>query len=143
MKRLGVLAALLALTGSYGSAQGADARAVLQAAVTAMGGANLKTIEYSGAGWFSRIGQTYGLAEDWPKYEVTGYTRRIDYDAKWSREDFTRRQGNYPLLGGTPSQLLIPRSMTVTAGAHCLRGDLFAGGPRPRRASRDVVGEFY
>jgi glyoxylase-like metal-dependent hydrolase (beta-lactamase superfamily II) len=102
MKRLGVLIALLAVTGSHGAAQGTDARAILQAAVTAMGGANLKTIEYSGAGWSSQIGQTYGLSEDWPKYEVTGYTRRVDYDAKWSREDFTRRQGNYPLLGRTP-----------------------------------------
>ena len=48
------------------------------------------------------IGQTYGLNEDWPKYEVAGYTRAIDYDARWSREDYTRRQGNYPTLGGTP-----------------------------------------
>ncbi len=77
-----------------------DVRAILQAATKAMGGTNLKTIEYSGAGWFSRIGQTYGLNEDWPKYEVTGYTRSIDYDARWSREDYTRRQGNYPVLGG-------------------------------------------
>ena len=99
-KRLCVLVALLAL--APGSAFAQDARSVLMAANTAMGGANLKTIEYSGAGWFSRIGQTYGLAEDWPKYEVSGYTRVIDYDAKWSREDYTRRQGNYPTLGGTP-----------------------------------------
>ena len=42
------------------------------------------------------IGQTYGLAEDWPHYEVADYTRAIDYDAKWSREDYTRRQGKYP-----------------------------------------------
>ena len=42
------------------------------------------------------------LAEDWPKYEVAGYTRAIDYDAKWSREDYTRRQGNYPRLGNLP-----------------------------------------
>ena len=67
-----------------------------------MGGDNLKTITYSGAGWSSRIGQTYGLNEDWPKYEVANYTRVVDYDAKWSREDFDRRQGNYPTLGGAP-----------------------------------------
>jgi len=65
-------------------------------------GANLKTIRYSASGWSSRIGQTYGLAEDWPHYEVAGYTRSIDYDAKWSREDYTRRQGRYPLLGRPP-----------------------------------------
>ena len=66
---------------------------MLQASLKAMGGENLKTIQYSGAGWFSQIGQTYGLAEDWPHFEVADYTRVIDYDAKWSREDYTRRQG--------------------------------------------------
>jgi hypothetical protein len=74
----------------------------LEAASKAMGAANLKTIQYSASGSFSQIGQMYGLAEDWPHYEVADYTRVIDYDAKWSREDYTRRQGKYPLLGRTP-----------------------------------------
>ncbi len=101
---LRVLFALVAIAiASTASAQDVkDVRAVLQAANKAMGGVNLRTIEYSGAGWSSRIGQTYGLSEDWPKYEVSGYTRAIDYDARWSREDYTRRQGNYPTLGGAP-----------------------------------------
>ena len=79
-----------------------DVRSVLEASLKAMGGANLKTIQYSASGWSSRIGQTYGLAEDWPHYEVADYTRAIDYDAQWSREDYTRRQGKYPLLGRPP-----------------------------------------
>jgi hypothetical protein len=33
---------------------------------------------------------------------VADYTRAIDFDAKWSREDYTRRQGKYPLLGRPP-----------------------------------------
>jgi hypothetical protein len=97
-----VLLGLLVLSSSTSAQEVKDVRAVLQAANKAMGGVNLKTIEYSGAGWSSRIGQTYGLNEDWPKYEVTGYTRAIDYDVRWSREDYTRRQGNYPTLGGAP-----------------------------------------
>jgi hypothetical protein len=79
-----------------------DVRAVLEISLQAMGGTNLKTIQFSGSGWSSRIGQTYGLAEDWPRYEVADYTRAIDYEATWSREDYTRRQGKYPLLGRTP-----------------------------------------
>ena len=93
-----------------------DVRAVLEAANKAMGGVGLKTIEYSGAGWFSRIGQTYGLNEDWPKYEVTGYTRAIDYDARWSREDYTRRQGNYPTLGGAP--MAQQKMTTILSGTY-------------------------
>jgi L-ascorbate metabolism protein UlaG (beta-lactamase superfamily) len=79
-----------------------DVRSVLETSLKAMGGANLRTLRYSGSGWSSRVGQTYGLAEDWPRYEVADYTRVIDYDAKWSREDYTRRQGRYPLLGRPP-----------------------------------------
>jgi hypothetical protein len=108
-KRLCVLVALLTIVSwsatlpIFATGQNVqNVRSVLEAANAAMGGASLKTIEYSGAGWSSRIGQTYGLNEDWPKYEVTGYTRVIDYTARWSREDYTRRQGNYPTLGATP-----------------------------------------
>ena len=100
VKRLLMLVALVGLSAATASAQ--DARAVLQASLKAMGGENLKTIQISGAGWNSQIGQTYGLAEDWPHFEVAGYTRAIDYDAKWSREDYTRRQGSYPTLGRVP-----------------------------------------
>jgi hypothetical protein len=100
VKRLVMLVAALIFAAATAQAQ--DARAVLQASLKAMGGENLKTIQISGAGWNSQIGQTYGLTEDWPHFEVADYTRVIDYDAKWSREDYTRRQGNYPTLGRVP-----------------------------------------
>jgi glyoxylase-like metal-dependent hydrolase (beta-lactamase superfamily II) len=102
LRRLLVLGGFLMLAAGTASAQAVDARKALEAASQAMGGTNLKTIQYTADGWFSQIGQTYGLAEDWPHYEVTGYARAIDYDAKWSREDYTRRQGKYPTLGRTP-----------------------------------------
>src|SRR5437868_12025676 len=99
-RKVAAFAAFLGLIARNTSAQTVkDVRSVLEASLKAMGGANLKTIRYSASGWSSRIGQTYGLAEDWPHYEVADYTRAIDYDAKWSREDYTRRQGRYPLLG--------------------------------------------
>ena len=96
------VALTVVLSWSAAPASAQDARAVLRASMAAMGGENLKTIEYSGAGWSSLIGQTYGLDEDWPHFEVANYTRQIDYDARWSREEFTRRQGNYPTLGRVP-----------------------------------------
>src|ERR1700733_10444771 len=101
--KVAVLSAFLSLMLGNASAQTVkDVRGVLEASLQAMGGTNLKTIRYSASGWSSRIGQTYGLAEDWPRYEVADYSRAIDYDAKWSREDYTRRQGKYPLLGRPP-----------------------------------------
>src|SRR6202521_5093912 len=101
-RRLCIFVGLFLLLAGTASAQTVDARKALEAASKAMGATNLKTIQYSASGWFSQIGQTYGLAEDWPHYEVADYTRAIDYDAKWSREDYTRKQGKYPLLGRTP-----------------------------------------
>src|SRR5258708_28164722 len=104
MKRKVVVfsAFLVLIVGSASAQTVKDVRSVLEASLKAMGGSDLKTIRYSASGWSSRIGQTYGLAEDWPHYEVADYTRAIDYDAKWSREDYTRRQGKYPLLGKPP-----------------------------------------
>lgn len=90
------LLSLVFLIAGNAPAQTVDAHKALEAAAKAMGVANIKTIQYAASGWFSQIGQTYGLAEDWPHYEVTDYTRVIDYDAKFSREDYTRRQRKYP-----------------------------------------------
>jgi hypothetical protein len=84
------------------SAQDVDPRAALLAAQKAMGGENIKTLEYSGAGVSALIGQQYSVNVGWPQYEVADYTRSIDYDAWWSREDYTRRQGRYPTFGRTP-----------------------------------------
>src|SRR4030095_3182408 len=97
----------LALTVAVvGPAAAQDARTVLQAASTAMGAGNVKTIQYSGTGWNAAVGQSFSPAEDWPRFEMTRYTRIIDYDAKTSSEQITRRQGNYPPQGGggTPIQ---------------------------------------
>jgi len=114
-RRVAVFLALLGLLAGTASAQAVkDVRAVLEASMKAMGGANLKTIRYTANGWSSRIGQTYGLAEDWPHYEVADYSRAIDYDAQWSREDYTRRQGKYPLLGRPP--MLDERVTSILSG---------------------------
>src|SRR3989441_502455 len=99
-----VCLALIVVAGDTLRAQ--DARGVLQAAAKAMGAANLKTIQYSGTGWNAGVGQSFSPQDDWPHFEVTRYTRTIDYDARSSREEFTRRQGNNPPRGGggTPLQ---------------------------------------
>jgi hypothetical protein len=102
VRRLSVLVAFLALIVGTASAQ--DARSVLQSASKAMGAANLKTIQYSGAGWDASVGQSYNLTGDWPRFEVSSFARTIDYDAKSLREERTRRQGNYPTYGRLPLQ---------------------------------------
>jgi glyoxylase-like metal-dependent hydrolase (beta-lactamase superfamily II) len=106
-RKLCVVAVLLAVIVMMGDTLRAqDARGVLQAAMRAMGAANVKTIQYSGTGWNAAVGQSFSPQDDWPHFEVTRYTRTIDYDAKSSREEINRRQGNNPPRGGggTPLQ---------------------------------------
>ena len=97
-----ILVGLLALSVCPAAAQDVDARAALLASLKAMGGENLKTIEITAAGSSSLIGQQYSVDGNWPQFEVANYTRAIDFDARWSREDYTRRQGNFPALGRVP-----------------------------------------
>src|SRR5262245_4792212 len=98
-KRFLVLVALLALCAGLAAAQ--DAKAVVQSAATAMGATNLKSIQYTGnGGWFGAFGQSFAPGENFPRTDITSYTRTIDYEAKTSREDFTRKQGNNPARGG-------------------------------------------
>ncbi len=116
VRRLAMLVAVIGLSVAATPAQEADARATLLASLKAMGGENLKTIEYSGAGFSSQIGQQFDVNGGWPTYEVASYTRQIDFDAKWSREDYTRRQGNYPTFGRVP--MAEQRLTSVVNGAY-------------------------
>ena len=79
-----------------------DTQSVLQTAAQTMGATDLRTIEFSGTGWYGQVGQSANLSEDWPRFEITEYTRVIDYDTGTSREDLMRRRGAYPARGGGP-----------------------------------------
>lgn len=115
VRRIWMLVVLLGLSGGIATAQEVDARAALQASLKAMGGENLKTIVITGAGASSLIGQQYDIQGNWPQFEVADYTRAIDFDAKWSREDYTRRQGNFPTFGRVP--MAEQRVTSIVSGA--------------------------
>src|SRR6186713_663202 len=115
-RRFSLLVALFVLSAGPAFAQEVDARAALLASLKAMGGENLKTIEIAAAGSSSLIGQQYSVEGNWPQYEVANYTRAIDFDAKWSREDYTRRQGNFPTFGRVP--MAEQRVTAIVSGAY-------------------------
>ena len=102
VRRISMLAVVFALSAGSAFAQAVDARPALLASQKAMGGENLKTIEIAAAGATALIGQQYSVEGSWPQVEIADYTRAIDFDAKWSREDYTRRQGNFPRFGRVP-----------------------------------------
>ncbi len=101
--RLAIVTTTLAcLTAGSAAAQEVDARAALEAAAEAMGLDRISSVEYSGHGFSSRIGQQYSVNGGWPTYQVVDYTRQIDYESGWSREDYVRQQGDYERFGRPP-----------------------------------------
>lgn len=102
--RLLLASALLALM--VGGAGAQDARAVLQAVAKNIGADAVTTLQIAGTGWNAAPGQSYTPADDWPRFEVTSYTKAIDFNARFAREQITRRQGAYAPRGGggTPIQ---------------------------------------
>jgi hypothetical protein len=106
MRRLCFLAvlfvALVTISARKTSAQAVDARKALEAAAKAMGTTNLKSIQFTAEGFSSKVGEQYDLTTDWPHFEVTEYTRTIDFDAKYMRLDYNQKQGSYPTNGYAP-----------------------------------------
>ena len=116
-KRLFVLITLAALQAGTAFAQ--DAHEVLRAAADAMGDpSSVTSIQYSGAGWVAGVGQSYTPNDDWPKFQVTDYTRTINYEDRSSREEYTRRQGTYPHQGGGTPLQGEQRRVFLTSGNH-------------------------
>ncbi len=96
--RVWLFATIVALTAGPAAAQ--DARSALQAAATAMGVTNMNSIQVSGAGWQGAVGQNFSPDVDWPRFDLTSYTRVIDFGTQSSRVEMVRRQGNNPGRGG-------------------------------------------
>ena len=73
-----------------GAATAQSVQGVLQTTATAMGMENLTSIQYSGTGWQGRVGQNVSPDRDWPRIELTSYTRTIDFDTLSSKEEYVR-----------------------------------------------------
>lgn len=96
--KLGAILILMA-AGSVSHAQ--DVRDVLQAVADNIGADNLDTLQVSGSnGWQAFPGASYAPEVDWTRFVLSGYTKTIDFDAGYLREQFTRRFGTYAMLGG-------------------------------------------
>src|SRR6516165_9614034 len=90
IKNLAVIALALVMTACT-----KDANSVLNSAQSAIG--NPKSIQYSGTGMNAFFGQALTAGKEWPRRELTSYTRTINYDAKSSREEIVFSQ---PVFGG-------------------------------------------
>ncbi len=83
-------------------AASADADAVIQRAQSALGGANVKTITFTGAGSGGLFGQAYEPNLVWPKLMIPLMTRVLDFEAEGFREDAIRSRAEVRGGGGNP-----------------------------------------
>jgi len=97
--------AVMALFGGIASAQ--DAKSVLQSATKAMG--DVKSIQYSGTGHLSQLGQAFTPGGAYPETNVTSYMKTIDYASRSAKEELTRMEQIPPVKGGKGRKQAIRR----------------------------------
>jgi glyoxylase-like metal-dependent hydrolase (beta-lactamase superfamily II) len=73
-----------------------DAKTVLQNAEKAMG--SVKSIQYSGTGMNAFFGQALTAGKEWPRRDLTSYSRTLNYDQKSASEEFVFANQN--VFGG-------------------------------------------
>src|SRR5437867_9619905 len=81
-------------------ARAQNPKAALDAAASALGATNLRSIEFSGRGFDFMFGQAYDPNSPWPRFGVPRYSVSIDYTTPAIRDDRTRTQIQNPPLGG-------------------------------------------
>ena len=80
--------AAVVLAGAASAQPTPTAQSVLAALSKNMGADNLKCITFAGtSGYIGIVGQAHDIRSDWPRVEISNYTRTINYDAKSSYED--------------------------------------------------------
>ena len=60
----------------------------------------MKSIQYSGTGHLSQVGQAWNTTSPWPETIVKSYTKTIDYGSQSAREELVRNEGEPPAKGG-------------------------------------------
>src|SRR5215813_1383546 len=77
-----------------------NAKALLQAADNAVGASKVNSIQFTGTGRISYLGQNFTTVDDWPRVDLKSWSQTIDYRSKSAKEEMVRVQGNNPPRGG-------------------------------------------
>src|SRR5262245_48867491 len=110
---------IVALVLAMPSASHAQDGGRLAAAASAMGAANLNSIEYTGSGFMFGFGQAYEPGERWPRFVQRSYTAAINYQTPGMRLTTLRAQGEHPPRGGAQQALAgEQRAVLVVSDKH-------------------------
>jgi len=103
---------LIALLAPAGAPR--NAREVVSDVTRTLGGADLKSIRYSGSGYVYFFGQAFEPGGAWPKFNLTSYTYLGDYQHGAAQEDIVRTQFENPPRGGGFQPVLGPQHWIFT-----------------------------
>jgi hypothetical protein len=92
------LVLLFVVIPSLAAAQ--SSRTELERIAKAMGATNLKSIEITASGVDYAVGQSVVPGAPWPRFNVTDFTRTVDYQASALRDEFVRTRAEDPPRGG-------------------------------------------
>jgi hypothetical protein len=95
-----------------------DSRAALEAVATALGAANLKSIEIQGSGVTFQVGQSYAPGMPWPQFNVRSFTRVVNYETASLRDEILRTRALEPPRGGGPYIRGEHKQVFVVSGDH-------------------------
>ncbi len=110
--------AALAVVAALQNARAQDAKATLDAAATALGAANLTSLQFSGSGANHSYGQAWKPGLPWPAFKVTSYTATVNYSTPAMRVELDRTNPDGgPIRGGGGLPLLAPqKQIQVVSG---------------------------
>jgi len=91
-----LLTAILSMLPFGAEAQ--DAKATLEAAAKALGGAT--SLEIQGSGVMFQVGQSYTPGQPWPQFNVRTFNRVVNYETASLRDDLMRTRALEPPKGG-------------------------------------------
>src|SRR5438094_1233322 len=95
-----VVVSALMLGPAVRPAAAQDTKALLQAADNAVGASKVNSIQFTGTGRISYLGQNFTTVDDWPRVDLKTWSQTIDYGSKSAKEQMVRVQGNNPPRGG-------------------------------------------
>jgi glyoxylase-like metal-dependent hydrolase (beta-lactamase superfamily II) len=95
-----IAASVLLSWRTHAQSPAPDADTVIKAITTAMGTAQLRSLQYTGTGSIYSTGQAYQAGGAWPRYTLTKYTMSVDYGVPAMRQELVRVDDVRPPLGG-------------------------------------------
>jgi glyoxylase-like metal-dependent hydrolase (beta-lactamase superfamily II) len=127
-------AVLVAAAATAGGQAPANA---LDAAATALGVDNLRSIQFSGWGSDYVFGQAYDGSSAWPRFNLPSITVAVDYVTPALRDDRRRAQAENPPLGGG-FQPLVGELRQIWALSGPYAWDIVGAGTAPAAVERDM-----